>query len=1242
MSKLAAFGILGEVTIHAIKLGIANQVNFRDLKLTPVDAALKILRNPDIAWRLGIPNLFENRIEQEVANARLKSEAPIDESNQFATEERDSFRSKMNRLLVRLADSKTFDNIVLIAITMSTVFLTFETPSRLIPGPVSYELLDLMNILFTIIFTVEAVAKIGANGLLLPNSVEHTAYWQSIPNRMDFIVLAFNLAELFGIGALVGTRTSKLIRISKALRPLRLMSRFEGTRAIVKALVGSVKPISYAVLFLFINCSIFAVTGMALFRDKFYSCNDGSLDGLLGEGRTQCAGQFLNEDVYSPRSWSNPPAGTHFDTFPDGVLALFRVITLKWNAIWITGQDAYEVNLQPVQNYNSFVATVFFALFIFVGSFFSLNLFVSFICDGFYASQGVDTSEEIQWASIRDMIKRHLPARERVYPDNLTARYARGVVLSYQFRYFSAGCLLVNIMCMSSSHVNPSSSFSLFLSVQNDVFFGIMCLEFVLDLLGFGPEIAFTQGSGFDFFLIVATIFVMTFESSFRSAGQVVRLLRLFRFLMTLSSHSLVASIFETVVLSTVQTANIMVVLLVSMIVFAVLFVQLFGTTKYGSRLGPQANYFTFYSAMLTLFQIIFGDEWHQLMDDCSINFPSCTPTVYDRNGNELRIGDCGTRVGSLLGYHFYMIIVHYTILNLFIGMIMNNFAYITTKDSQGVIKEAEVKTISRIWVQILDPKASGCVKLHQVYKFLSAIGSPLGFYDSGNNLHRYLCIREDLSRQLKILEENRDHGNKGFLFFLKDLESKLYQEANNQWKTVQNQAEEYRKQLESYYSGNKSFKSDLVGKDAQHEGTDSDASAENDDSPSDTENQVHVSGGNMGSKRDRGRVRVKKIKRIDSSKALDKIITDLQTKSKRELKRLEREHIQAKEKEMFALQASQFSKPTVTSYMRMISFLRWLSELFVSRQKILETHRSYEVLLYTEVLETCLVWMKKSILPSRIAHNKNDYLDSIRSTASTQLATAVIKGGIQRRRFRAIKKMTNALFTSTHFLKKNRRNLLKQTRSSSFKIRSFGLDSKRAEEILLSNHSDALVKFAKLVKYRFITESEILEIAEEGGVVVQEEDIMDVDEFMLNQILSLQEISILIPHIDLREKLDDLIEKGYENSLWKLARSMGFIAGNSARLSSLSHAQVSELLHKFEEDSSEKNNIAESQARMKQYKLQMAQYREIKGSLSDITRGNQEITRVILETRKKCDELQKERSKLMKTDRTYAADDSS
>eukprot|EP00960_Hanusia_phi_P053370 762028-Hanusia_phi.AAC.4 len=1208
MSKLATFGILGEVTIHAIKLGIANQVNFRDLKLTPVDAALRILRDPDIAWRLGIPNLFENKIEQEIANLRLKSEVSTDETNQFATEVKETLGSKVNQLLVRLADSKTFDNIVLIAITMSTVFLTFETPSRLIPGLVSYELLDMINILFTIIFTVEAVAKIGANGFLLPISVEHTAYWQSIPNRMDFVVLAFNLAELFGIGALVGTRTSKLIRISKALRPLRLMSRFEGTRAIVKALVGSVKPISYAVLFLFINCSIFAVTGMALFRDKFYSCNDGSLNGLLGEGQIECSGDFLNGEVYSPRVWSNPPSGTHFDTFPDGVLALFRVITLKWNAIWIMGQDAYEVNLQPVQNYNSFVATVFFALFIFVGSFFSLNLFVSFICDGFYASQGVDTSEEIQWASIRDMIKRHLPAREKAYPDNLAARYARSIVLSYQFRYFSAGCLL------------------------NDVFFGIMCLEFVLDMVGFGPEIAVSHGSSFDFFLIVATICVMIFENSFRSAGQVVRLLRLFRFLMTLSSHSLVASIFETVVLSTVQTANIMVVLLVSMIVFAVLFVQLFGTTRYGSRLGPQANYFTFYSAMLTLFQIIFGDEWHQLMDDCSINFPYCTPTVYDKSGNEVRIGDCGTRIGSLLGYHFYMIIVNYTILNLFIGMIMNNFAYITSKDSQGVIKEAEVKTISRIWVQTLDPKANGTVKLPQVYKFLSAIGSPLGFYESGNNLYRYLCIREDLSRQLKILEEHRDKGSKELLFYLKEMENKLYEDAHNQWKTVQNQAEDYRKQLESYYFGKQSSKVVAVGNKSQHESSDFEVSEANEHANGDDGEHVHVAGGNMGSKRDKGRVRPKKSKRIDSSKALDNITKELQMKSKRELKRLEKE-VQAKEKEMFALQASQFSKPTVTTYMRMISLLRWLVEQFVSRHKILETHRSYEVLLYTEVLETCLVWMKTSIVPSRIAHNKQEYFDSIRSTASAQLATAVIKGAIQRRRFRNIKKMTNTLFTSTQFVKKNRRNLFQTSRGASFKIKSFGLDLEKAEEILLSNHSDALVKCAQLIKYRLITESSILEIADQEGIVVQEADILEIDEFLLNKILSLPKIAELLPHIQNREKFDDLIENGYENSLWKLARSIGLNIGTSESLSSLSNNDMKNLLQKFEKDMNNQSKMADAQAQAKELKKKKIQYSEMKNSLSSITQGNQEISRIIHETRKRCDELQKEKSKLMKGD---------
>jgi len=35
------------------------------------------------------------------------------------------------------------------------------------------------------------------------------------------------------------------------------------------------------------------------------------------------------------------------------------------------------------------------------------------------------------------------------------------------------------------------------------------------------------------------------------------------------------------------------------------------------------------FSAFLTLTQIVFGDEWHEIMDDCSVTAPFCTPAAF-------------------------------------------------------------------------------------------------------------------------------------------------------------------------------------------------------------------------------------------------------------------------------------------------------------------------------------------------------------------------------------------------------------------------------------------------------------------------------------------------------------------------------------------------------------------------------------------------------------------------------------
>ena len=138
----------------------------------------------------------------------------------------------------------------------------------------------------------------------------------------------------------------------------------------------------------------------------------------------------------------------------------------------------------------------------------------------------------------------------------------RSIVLSNSFKFFSATCLMINIVCLATMHDNATDTFLFFLKVQNDVFFGVMCVELMMTVLAFGPWLFFDDfGHLFDLFLVLATLSTILFATEFRAGSQGVRALRLARFLRTMKSNAIVESVFETVTLSLKQVANILIVL---------------------------------------------------------------------------------------------------------------------------------------------------------------------------------------------------------------------------------------------------------------------------------------------------------------------------------------------------------------------------------------------------------------------------------------------------------------------------------------------------------------------------------------------------------------------------------------------------------------------------------------------------------------------------------------------------------
>ena len=305
-----------------------------------------------------------------------------------------------------------------------------------------------------------------------------------------------------------------------------------------------------------------------------------------------------------------------------------------------------------------------------------------------------EQTEEVYYEWIQQKIVMHWPGEDVPDPDTFVARSCRWLVDAKWFQSFSALCILTNVTLICLSHEGESEEFRAMQDVQNDVFFGIMCAEVMMKFTGQGVHNFWKENfNRFDVLLVIFTSISAGTGSTLRTISQVVRSFRLARFMRTLTRNKLIEAMFDTVMLSIKQVVPVVLVLALGMSIFSVIGVAFFGNVKFGSRLGPQANFQNFTSALLTLLQILFGDEWHDLAEDCSRMPPFCTQNFETGDGRVLSYGDCGNEFGFLY-FLTYKVLCEFTILNLFVGMILNNFAFCADGgDKKTIIRRVRALT---------------------------------------------------------------------------------------------------------------------------------------------------------------------------------------------------------------------------------------------------------------------------------------------------------------------------------------------------------------------------------------------------------------------------------------------------------------------------------------------------------------------------------------------------------------------
>jgi len=711
------------------------------------DGEIKTRQTPFLSVGVDIDQLIAsthyNLHIQEIVKEVLPSKKILDSFHKAQQKERILYclqpGNPIRRFFEWFANQPLFDTVIFSAIGASCLFLIITPPYLDLPKgpddptledpPIPVHIMDTCSLIFTGIFAVEFVSRIMAVGLWQTKD----AYLRSGWNVMDTLVLI--LAIVDELKLFDGGNVAKILRLVRALRPLRLMKRNAGMKLLIDALIGTLFPVVYVLLFASMISAAFAIVGMGLFRGLMYRCTTPGAE--FPGGMTECSGYHVGEEGYViPRAWVNPPA--HFDSIGNALLTLFQLNTLKYINVMQNAMDV-TTNGQSPEVDHSQLNSLFFIMYLVFGCLFSMNLFVGFIVDGFTSGQGDDSEAEAVYTRLIRAVREFAP-RYQLYqaPTHRYCRSLRSVTDSGAFTTFSMTCVAVSVFFMLADHQDPSPMFETVLYWQGIVLLWQLVVEVTLVMFAHGPQGWLNDNwKAFDLFVCMGT--AAGAVSSRKEIETMSRCFRIFRIIRLLRFIKPIRVILGTLVASIPQLVNIAGLLLMFWSMFAIVFVQLYSTTKFGSRLGPTANFQNYPSSLVAVYQMVTGDEWMMLMNDCAVVWPECTPIFseqfpeYYYQGPEYTFGDCGNEYAHAV-FIIFMLFCQSVMLNLFIGMILDNFSFITDEESEEDKFDMErqpsvgqVDQISTIFKRY-DFSETGMVPVSILHRIMLDTPRPLGF----------------------------------------------------------------------------------------------------------------------------------------------------------------------------------------------------------------------------------------------------------------------------------------------------------------------------------------------------------------------------------------------------------------------------------------------------------------------------------------------------------------------------------
>uniref|UniRef100_A0A8B9PUX9 Voltage-dependent N-type calcium channel subunit alpha n=1 Tax=Apteryx owenii TaxID=8824 RepID=A0A8B9PUX9_APTOW len=574
------------------------------------------------------------------------------------------------------------------------------------------ERLDDTEPYFIGIFCFEAGIKIIALGFVFHKG----SYLRNGWNVMDFVVV------LTGILATAGTdfdlRTLRAVRV---LRPLKLVSGIPSLQVVLKSIMKAMVPLLQIGLLLFFAIVMFAIIGLEFYMGKFHkTCFSNETGDEVGDfpcGEEPPARQ-CESGTTCREYWQGPNYGiTNFDNILFAVLTVFQCITMEgWTDILYNTNDAAGNTWNWLYFIPLIIIGSFFMLNLVLGvlsgefakerervenrrAFLKLrrqqqierelNGYLEWI----FKAEEVMLAEEdknaeekspldgrlfccavVLW-SVRGLRAVRSPfARASLKSgknesssyfrrkEKMFRFFIRRMVKAQSFYWVVLCVVALNTLCVAMVHYDQPEKLTTALYFAEFVFLGLFLTEMSLKMYGLGPRNYFHSSFNcFDFGVIVGSIFEVIWAAvkpgtSFGiSVLRALRLLRIFKVTKYWNSlRNLVVSLLN----SMKSIISLLFLLFLFIVVFALLGMQLFGGQFNFQDETPTTNFDTFPAAILTVFQILTGEDWNAVM----------------YHGIE---SQGGVRSGMLSSIYFIVLTLfgNYTLLNVFLAIAVDNLA---------------------------------------------------------------------------------------------------------------------------------------------------------------------------------------------------------------------------------------------------------------------------------------------------------------------------------------------------------------------------------------------------------------------------------------------------------------------------------------------------------------------------------------------------------------------------------------